>query len=50
MSDIAGLCDICGKVAKHKCHLCGKIVCDEHYDAVHKICARHTQNRATVKT
>ncbi|MFI5412263.1 MAG: hypothetical protein ACHQX1_00010 [Candidatus Micrarchaeales archaeon] len=38
MSDISTLCDICGKIAKHTCKLCGKRVCDAHYDEKNKIC------------
>lgn len=41
MAEIAGLCSVCGKPAKHKCNLCGRMVCDEHYDAAHKICVSH---------
>ena len=38
---LSGLCRICGKIAKNKCSLCGKLVCDDHYDAKHKICTTH---------
>ncbi|MEM3289914.1 MAG: hypothetical protein QW046_00080 [Candidatus Micrarchaeaceae archaeon] len=39
MGDIAVLCDICHlKQAKHVCKLCGRRVCDEHFDSRLGIC------------
>lgn len=38
MSDVVALCDICGKIARHSCSLCGKRVCDMHYDSALHIC------------
>ncbi len=38
MSDVAGLCDICGKLARHTCKLCGKRVCSTHYDSKSGLC------------
>ena len=46
-----GLCRICGKPASNKCSLCGKIVCDEHYDPDLMTCTLHGPNtkRRTAK-
>jgi hypothetical protein len=38
MSEMVGLCDLCGKVARHTCKLCGKKACDKHYDQKLGIC------------
>jgi hypothetical protein len=38
MSDVIVLCDICGKISRHTCRMCGKRVCDEHYDLNLHIC------------
>lgn len=46
MAELYGLCDICGKIAKHKCKLCGKRVCDEHYDAKSGTCTTHSRGRS----
>ena len=27
-----GMCMICGKPAKHTCAICGRLVCDEHFN------------------
>ncbi|MFP3215041.1 MAG: hypothetical protein RXR32_00610 [Candidatus Micrarchaeota archaeon] len=32
------LCYICGKPAKHVCKLCGRHVCEEHYDKETGLC------------
>jgi len=50
MSSIAMLCDVCGtKLAKHACKLCGKRVCDEHYDSKAGICTSCKHGRITSK-
>jgi hypothetical protein len=32
------LCDVCGKIATNTCKLCGKRVCDAHYDSKLGLC------------
>ncbi|HEC87277.1 MAG: orotate phosphoribosyltransferase [Thermoplasmata archaeon] len=37
--EIMGLCSICGKPGEmFTCHLCGRIVCRDCYDAANGIC------------
>ena len=38
MGNVATLCDVCSKLASRTCKLCGKRVCDAHYDAKLGIC------------
>ena len=34
------LCEICrAKEARHRCRLCGRLVCEDHYDARTGLCA-----------
>ena len=41
MSDLFGLCSICGKPgAMFTCNLCGKNVCAIHYNSHHGICSQ----------
>ncbi len=45
MAEIMTLCYICGKPAKHVCKLCGKHVCNEHFDAKLGICTSCKKGR-----
>ncbi|MGI0100512.1 MAG: hypothetical protein ACREBH_02220 [Candidatus Micrarchaeaceae archaeon] len=40
-----GLCRVCGAVARHKCSLCGKMVCRRHYDKAHRTCTECMSGR-----
>ncbi len=31
-------CNLCGREAKHKCAICGRDVCDAHYDNIKRMC------------
>ncbi len=33
-----GLCHICGRPATNTCQMCGKQVCDKHYDSKLGMC------------
>ena len=38
--DLMGLCSICSKPgAMNTCKLCGKIVCNDHYNSLHGVCS-----------
>ncbi len=47
MSGMVGLCNVCGKMAKHTCKLCGKSVCDKHYDEKLGLCTSCKGGRKT---
>lgn len=34
-----GICSLCGSPAVSTCRLCGRLVCEEHYDSRTGICA-----------
>lgn len=38
MSDVKTFCRVCGKMATNTCSMCGKAVCDRHYDAKSGLC------------
>lgn len=38
MTNTGSLCRICGKIAMNTCSMCGKAVCDKHYDAKSGLC------------
>ena len=33
-----GICHICGGVAEKRCKMCGRAVCDKHYDSKSGLC------------
>lgn len=35
------LCDYCNNIAVNTCSLCGKRVCEEHYDSATGLCTAH---------
>ena len=35
------LCDYCNKLAANTCTLCGKRVCEDHFDAATGMCTGH---------
>ncbi|HXZ24152.1 MAG TPA: hypothetical protein VEH08_05400 [Methanomassiliicoccales archaeon] len=44
-----GNCMICGKPGRFTCPICGRLVCDEHFDAASGMCtddARKVRHRA----
>jgi hypothetical protein len=41
MPDINQLCHICGKMAVHTCKLCGRPVCETHFEKKSGICTSH---------
>lgn len=44
--EMAGLCSICGRPgAMYTCHLCGRMVCPQHYDAAHGVCTACAQGK-----
>ncbi len=38
MPDVTTLCNVCGMPASSRCRLCGKMVCEMHYDARSGLC------------
>lgn len=36
--DLIGECYICGRPAFHTCAICGRLICEEHYDAKARMC------------
>ncbi len=47
MPEIATLCDVCGKrLAGHTCALCGRRICDEHFDTKSGLCTPCLRGRA----
>lgn len=51
MTEVYGLCFICGRVAAHVCKLDGKQVCDLHFDPKLGICVSHgAQKRKKLPT
>ena len=45
MNEMKKLCVVCGKIAEHACRLCGKIVCNDHYDKKSGLCLDHAKGR-----
>ena len=39
MPEKYSLCYICGNVARHACSMCGKHICDAHYDEKSRMCS-----------
>lgn len=39
------LCDYCNKIATNTCTLCGKRVCEDHYDPATGLCPAHKFGR-----
>ncbi|MEM3227890.1 MAG: hypothetical protein QXR58_02100 [Candidatus Micrarchaeaceae archaeon] len=40
-----GLCSICGKPARNTCSMCGRVVCDDHFDKKLGICTSCKKGR-----
>ena len=36
--DLIGECYICGRPARYTCVICGRLICERHYDVRAKMC------------
>ncbi|MDE1847273.1 MAG: hypothetical protein KGH52_04425 [Candidatus Micrarchaeota archaeon] len=45
MSEIRTLCYICGKISARVCGMCGRHVCEEHFDQKANVCTSCAKGR-----